>query len=193
MPAPPASSISHTRLQAVSGATSNEVRLLRRAADGDERSVRALYDTHAGRVRRTVVRVLGPHDPEIDDVVQRVFLAALDGAGRFRGDARLSTWLMGIAARRALDERRARHRRTRWQSVTERVGVGSGPWRPDQRHEARVEAERLLGLLTPEQRDVLVLKEFEGHTYQEIRDMTGAGISTLHARLQAARRRLAAG
>lgn len=155
--------------------------------------MREIYVAHAGRVRRTVARVLGAQDPEIDDVVQRVFLAALDGAAGFRGEARLSTWLLGIAARRALDERRARWRRTRWQNVTELVGLGNAPSRPDLRHEARVEAERLLALLTPEQRSVLVLKEVEGHTYQEIQNMTGARISTLHARLQAARRRLAAG
>jgi DNA-directed RNA polymerase specialized sigma24 family protein len=51
-------------------------------------------------------------------------------------------------------------------------------------------ATAALAVLTPEQRVVFVLHEVEGHTFAEIREMTGAGISTLHARLKAARRRL---
>ena len=54
----------------------------------------------------------------------------------------------------------------------------------------RDQAEALLQVLTPDQRTVFVLKEVEGHTLQEIADLTGVGISTLHARLQAARKRL---
>jgi RNA polymerase sigma-70 factor (ECF subfamily) len=55
---------------------------------------------------------------------------------------------------------------------------------------ARGEAERALATLTPDQRVVFVLYEAEGHTLKEISEITGAGISTLHARLEAARKRL---
>lgn len=168
----------------------DEPELLARAAGGDERAVRALYRAHADRVYRHVARVLGPHDPDIEDVVQRVFLAALDGAEAFGGRSGVGSWLVGIASRRALDEARSRWRRGRWRRVTDRVGFGRAPARPDERSNAMREAEDLLQVLHPDQRTAFVLKEVEGHTLQEISDMTGVGISTLHARLKAARKRL---
>jgi len=164
--------------------------LLRRAAAGDERAVRELYRAHVDRVYRHVARILGPSDPDVEDVVQKVFLAALDGADKYRGSSKLSTWLVGIASRRALDEARSRWRRGRWQRMTERVGLGRPVAQPDVAKTARDEAEAMLQILTPDQRTVFVLKQVEGHTLQEISDMTGVGISTLHARLKAARKRL---
>ncbi|MEM9067324.1 MAG: RNA polymerase sigma factor [Myxococcota bacterium] len=163
---------------------------LARAAAGDQRAVRALYRAHVERVHRHVARILGAHDPDVEDVVQRVFLAALDGAGSFGGRSKVGTWLLGIATRRALDEARARWRRDRWGRISHAVGIGRPAVRPDVRHEARTSAEALLQELNPDQRTVFVLKEVEGHTLQEIKEMTGVGISTLHARLKAARKKL---
>lgn len=166
-----------------------DVVVLRRAAAGDPKATRDFYRTHVDRVYRHVARILGPQDPDIDDVVQKVFLAALAGVASFRGTGNVGSWLMGIASRRALDEARSRWRRHRWQRITERVGLGNPLRAPDAGDEL-TEAERYLLGLTPEQRSVFVLKEVEGYTFQEIHEMTGVGISTLHARLKAARRRL---
>ncbi|MFK7990854.1 MAG: RNA polymerase sigma factor [Sandaracinaceae bacterium] len=171
------------------GLPPDQVRL-RDAAAGDERATRELYRAHIAPVHRCVARILGPGDPDIDDVVQQTFLAALAGAPKFDGRAKVSTWLVGIASRRALDAARARHRRRRWSKVTEWVGLGQPASAPDARHEALSEAEAALAALHPDQRTVFVLKEVEGYTFQEISDMTGIGISTLHARLKAARRRI---
>lgn len=164
--------------------------LLQRAAEGDAAAVRLLYRTHVERVHRHVARVLGAQDPDVEDVVQRVFLAALDGAAGYRGDGKLGSWILGIATRRALDESRARWRRGRWKRMSERVGLGRPSSAPDARAVAGGEAERLLQTLSPEQRTAFVLKEVEGHTLQEMSEMTGIGISTLHARVKAARKRL---
>ena len=74
--------------------------------------------------------------------------------------------------------------------MTDLVGLGRPASSPDARAVAGSEAERLLQTLSPEQRSAFVLKEVEGHTLQEISDMTGIGVSTLHARVKAARKRL---
>lgn len=171
-------------------AKSDDPDLLTKAAAGDAAAVRLLYRTHVDRVHRHVARVLGAQDPDVEDVVQRVFLAALDGAASYRGDGKLGSWILGIATRRALDESRARWRRGRWKRMTERVGLGRPASSPDARAVAGGEAERLLQTLSPEQRTAFVLKEVEGHTLQEMSDMTGIGVSTLHARVKAARKRL---
>lgn len=164
--------------------------VLRRASEGDERAVRMLFRRHVGRIHRTVARILTPTDPDVEDVVQQVFLAALDGADRFDGRSAVGTWLVGIATRRALDQARRRWRRNRWSRVTERVGLGRAASRPDVRPHALDQAEAMLERLTPDQRTVFVLYSVEGHTLKEISEMTSTGISTLHARLKAARKRL---
>lgn len=174
------------------GVRASERERLLRAAGGDEDAMRQIYREHADAVFRTACRVLGSSDAELDDVVQHTFLAAIDGAARFDGRSRLSTWLIGIATRRALDHARARHRRGRWARLREWAGLSDGASvaRPDAQIEGRSLAERALAELTPDQRVVFVLHQVEGHTLQEIADMTDTGISTLHARLGAARKRL---
>lgn len=164
--------------------------LLEAAAAGDAPSARRLFREHVGLVHRTVSRILGPGDGDVDDVVQQVFVAALDGAARFDGRSRVSTWLVGIATRRALDAARDRHRRERWSHLSEWVGLGRARDRPDVVREARQAAEWALARLTPDQRAAFVLFEVEGHTLAEISAMTGTGISTIHARVGAARKRL---
>jgi RNA polymerase sigma-70 factor (ECF subfamily) len=172
------------------GGADEERALLERAAGGDDAAVRQLYRTHVDRIHRTVARILGGHDADVEDVVQQTFLAALDGAERFDGRSRVSTWLIGIATRRALDQARDRWRRSRWQRASEMVGLGRAAARPDDVHDSRSLAEWALAKLTPEQRTVFVLHEVEGHTLAEIASMTSTGISTLHARLVAGRKRL---
>ena len=150
-----------------------------------------IYRTHVDMVFRTASRVLGAADGDVDDVVQHTFLAAVQSAESFDGRSKLSTWLVGIATRRALDHARARHRRGRWDKLKEWVGIGPlAEPAPDARHQARTTAEKALDVLTLDQRTAFVLHEVEGHTLQEISQMTGTGISTLHARLLAARKRL---
>lgn len=177
-------------LEGAGDARAEELATLRAAGAGDEAAVRRLYRLYVDRVHRHVSRVLGPNDPDVEDVVQQVFLAALAGAEKFAGRSQLSTWLLGIASRRALDEARSRWRRHRWQKVTERVGLGRAESRPDERHAAIDEAYSALAELHPDQRTVFILHDVEGHTFAEIREMTGVGISTLHARLKAAKRKL---
>jgi RNA polymerase sigma-70 factor (ECF subfamily) len=160
--------------------------LLRRASRRDEAAVRAFYREHVDRVFRTVARILGPSDSDVDDVVQHVFLAALEGAKNFDGRSKVSTWLVGIATRRALDAARARYRRDRWRKLGRAVGVRSESSEPL----SLDLAERALADLQPEHRAVFVLHEVEGYTLREIEEMTKVRTSTLHARLVAAKRRL---
>jgi RNA polymerase sigma-70 factor (ECF subfamily) len=168
----------------------NDHELLQRAAAGDDAAVRAVYRAHVGAIHRTVARILGSTDPDVEDVVQHVFLAALKGAHAYDGRSKVGTWLVGIASRRALDAARARWRRGRWGRVTERVGMGRAASSPDVRKDVLEMAEHALAALNPDQRAVFVLHEVEGYTLKEIAEMTGSGISTLHARLQAARKKL---
>lgn len=164
--------------------------VLLRAGTRDEAAVRELYRTHVARVHRHVARLMGAGDGDVEDVVQHVFLAALDGASRFDGRSTVSTWILGIATRRAVDHMRARGRRERWRKVGELVGLGRPNARPDESHLARSEAESALDVLNPDQKTVFLLCEVEGYTLAEVSEMTGTALSTLHARLNSARTKL---
>jgi RNA polymerase sigma-70 factor (ECF subfamily) len=177
-------------MQPAKAATDEERDLLVRAASGDELAVRELFRTHVARLHRQAARILGSDDPDVEDVVQQAFLAALDGAGKFDGRSSLSTWLFGITTRRALDAARSRWRRQRWSRMAQSVGLGSAALQPDQDYQLRSDAEMLLGKLAPELRLVFVLHDVEGYTFAEISGMTGVGISSLHGRLMSARKRL---
>lgn len=164
--------------------------VLLRAGTRDEAAVRELYRSHVARVHRHVARILGASDGDVEDVVQQVFLAALDGASRFDGRSTVSTWILGIATRRSVDHLRARGRRERWRKVGELVGIGRGSARPDETHLARTEAESALDVLNADQKMVFLLCDVEGYTLAEASEMTGTALSTLHARLNAARTKL---
>jgi RNA polymerase sigma-70 factor, ECF subfamily len=173
---------------------SDDRALLERAAGGDELAVRELFRGHIGRMHRQAARILGADDPDVEDVVQQAFLAALDGAAKFDGRSSVATWLFGITTRRALDAARARWRRRRWSRIinygVQSVGLGSPSLPPDEGHQMRSEAESMLAELSPELRLVFVLHDVEGYTFAEIAGMTGLGISSLHGRLMSARKKL---
>jgi RNA polymerase sigma-70 factor (ECF subfamily) len=186
MPRPPESSHKPVDL---AGAQEDDRALLARAAVGEEAAVRKLYRNHIAKLQRHAARILGPSDPDVEDVVQQAFLAALDGAARFDGRSSVQTWLFGIVTRRALDAARARYRRQRFSRLLESVGLsGSSGSAPDRAYQAADEAERTLAVLSPLQRAVFVLHDIEGYTFAEISGLTDVGISTLHGRLLAARK-----
>lgn len=167
-----------------------EKELLTRAAGGDAAAVRDLFRTHVERLHRHAARLLGPGDPDVEDVVQQTFIAALDGAYGFDGRSSLSTWLFGIATRRALDAARGRWRRQRWSRAVEAVGIGTRHARPDRAYEANADSQAILAKLPPDQRLVFVMHDVEGYTFAEISGITDTGISTLHGRLMAARKKI---
>ncbi len=165
--------------------------LLRRASEGDEQAVRQLYRAHSAKLHRHAARILGSSDPDVEDVVQQAFIAALDGASRFDGRSSVQTWLFGIVTRRALDAARSRFRRQRFSRLAEWVGVGGeSTAAADRSFHAGDEAEQVLAGLSPMQRVVFVLHDVEGYTFAEISGLTDVGISTLHGRLLAARKRI---
>ncbi len=170
--------------------------LLLRAHRRDESAVKKLYRSNADMLFRAVGRILGVQDPDAEDVVQVAFLAALDSAPRFDGRSKVSTWMVGIAAKKALDHVRARKRRRRFQEFATLLGDCAervfAPRRFVDAHsfDDRELAEKALSQLSHDQRAIFVLVEVEGLTLAESSVALEANISTLHGRLQSARKRL---
>ncbi len=128
---------------------------------------RGLYDRYAPIVHR-FLSAFGVPREEREDACQEVFVAVYRSLARFRGEARLSTWIYRIAARHA--GRIARRRRVRGLLSTLLVREPPPPPAPDphERSERLQLLDEMIGKLSPKKRLVLVLFEIEGVPIEEI-------------------------
>jgi len=152
------------------------------------------------RIYDFCTRMLGEPEEALD-VTQEVFLAVHRSLDGFRADARLSTWLYRIARNHCLNrlkylQRRGRGRKDEYGeanelAITEALG---GAGRPDEALDARREqarVQRAIALLDDDQRALVVLRDLEGLSYEEIMDITELPEGTVKSRLHRARERLA--
>ena len=153
------------------------------ARDGDEVAFRELYRRHTPRLYPLVLRVVGGVAMDAEDVVQEVWMRAVGGMSRFRGDSSFGTWLCAIGLNAARDHLRRRGRWSASEDVTEvEIPVPPAP------HGARLDLERAIALLPPGCRTVLVLHDVEGFTHEEIATKLGIAVGTSKSQLFAARR-----
>lgn len=168
--------------------------LVERALAGEESAFRLIFIRHREDAARIVCRMLGP-SPEVEDVVQEIFLHVYRSLGSFRGDARFSTWLYRLSVNVTRMHLRSKRSRPRFADVE--VPEAPSPDAPvldpseqvERRH--RVSAlYRLLERMTDKKREVLVLHDFEGMAAKEIADTLGIPVLTVRTRLFYARKEL---
>jgi RNA polymerase sigma-70 factor, ECF subfamily len=159
---------------------------------GDLRAFEALVERHRDVVFRVASRIAGRDDAE--DVTQDAFLRAFHRLERFRADASFRAWLLQITHNAAIDHLTRR----RPEPIEDAGEHREGPERevtrlPAERLESReriARLERKLRGLSPEHRVVLVLRDVEGLSYEEIAGITQAPLGTVKTRLFRARRDL---
>jgi RNA polymerase sigma-70 factor (ECF subfamily) len=157
---------------------------------GDLHAFEALVERHRDVVVRVAARIAGREEAE--DVSQDAFLRAFHRLGRFRADASFRAWLLQITHNAAVDHisrRRPEPVETPEQAAEDREHTVARL--PAERLESReriARLERKLRGLSPEARAVLVLRDVEGLSYEEIADITQAPLGTVKARLFRARR-----
>jgi RNA polymerase sigma-70 factor (ECF subfamily) len=161
---------------------------------------RAAHDEFYHRFRRQVAgnlyRVLGDRT-DLDDLVQEVFVIAFRGLERFRGDARLSTWIYRICVNVALGRIRTRKRRPAAIGLADLDAAATDPSlteRPEtpaqslQRRQDQERVYRALEVLAPKKRVVLYLHEIEGLDLKEIAYLVDSNPVTVRTRLFYARK-----
>ena len=149
----------------------------------------ALYDRHAASVRSTLRSILGPDD-DIPDLLQEVFIRALDRIGRLRDVERLGGWLSTMAVFVARAQIRLRSRR-RW------LGLFSPErTRPRQHEQPSSDARRalrevyaILDQMPVDQRMAFVLRHVHGATLLEAAAACETSLATIKRRLARAERR----
>jgi RNA polymerase sigma-70 factor (ECF subfamily) len=141
--------------------------------------------------------MLGRED-DARDAAQEAFVAAYRNLGSFRGDAKVSSWLHRIAVNQCLTiKRRARTRAEEFlddeSHEEERVFVaapGHSPSNQTEQAERNVLVRQAVGSLPVDLRQVVVMKEFEDMTFQEISDTLEIPLSTVKSRLYTALKQL---
>lgn len=156
----------------------------------DVTNIGQLVREHAGYVWR-VLRSLGVHESDLDDVSQEVFITVHRRLSTFEERSTLTTWIYGIAIRVASDYRKRAHRRHEVVTATppERLAASSQDAALE-RKEAWALVQRALDALTEDQRHAFVLYEIEGLTIREIAEVLECPLQTIYSRLLVARERV---
>jgi RNA polymerase sigma-70 factor (ECF subfamily) len=174
--------------------------LVRRAQRGDQAAFEALVRKHQGRVFAVAGGILRTRE-DVEDVAQQVFLKAYFSIKRFDQRAAFSTWLYKITVNECWDLLRKRKVRPlvfeadlneeqahAYQSKED--GHGNTP-DVSERLETREQLEQWLDCLEEKDRTMLVLKEVQGFTVEEIGGILGLNGNTVKVRLFRARQRVA--
>jgi RNA polymerase sigma-70 factor (ECF subfamily) len=171
--------------------------LSRRAAHGDEKAWRQLYEQTCQQLFNLLCYQVG--DREVaKDLLQETYVTALQKLDGYRGEGSLLGWLRTIALRKSLDWRRRVWRQLRQLSVL----AAEAPAPAANPGEARLELasrafQTALGKLSAKQRAVLLLRELEDLSFREIAEVVGCSEATTrvhhHRALANMKRMLAAG
>jgi len=166
-------------------------RLLAAYVAGDADAFGQLARGHYDRLWPVALRVCGGDEDEAADALQDAMIAAMRGAPRFRGDAKVSTWLHRIVVNACLDRLRKRKRRAESAYVQEERDVPDPHDRiADQ--ELAWDVERALSRLPEEQRAALVLVDVEGWPVSQAAAILGIPAGTVKSRCARGRTKLAA-
>ena len=169
--------------------------LIARAQEGDPAAFRQIFARHRDTVSRVVYRMIGP-SPDVEDVVQEVFLNVYRSLPSFRGESKFSTWLYRLATNVTRMHLRRGRSRPKFSDVEvpEAPRADSEPQLlPDQQLDRadRVRAlYRLLDGLSEKKREVLVLHDLEGVPAKDIADTLDIPVLTVRTRLFYARKEL---
>jgi RNA polymerase sigma-70 factor (ECF subfamily) len=160
---------------------------------GDTHSLGVLVTRWERPLYRFVYRML-PRQEDARDICQETFLRVLKKAHRFRQGSRFSTWLYQIALNLCRDQMR---RRRRWRLVLDEAreiddrvdqlplgnSNGADPSQGVERREVNEAVTHALRKIPAEQREVLILKEYEGLKFKEIAEILDCPESTVKSRM----------
>jgi RNA polymerase sigma-70 factor, ECF subfamily len=177
-----------------------DAELIDLARSGDLDAFNVLVSRHERAVYGMALRYTRSRELA-EDVTQDVFLRAFRSLDTFRNDAGAGfrSWLLRIAANRALDVLRSHSRRPA-ESLDARLDDDERPWEPEATDEGALEftvrdelgsrLEQALGEIHPDQRMAVILSDIQGLPYEDIAEITGVALGTVKSRINRGRARL---
>ncbi|MDQ3697096.1 MAG: sigma-70 family RNA polymerase sigma factor [Gemmatimonadota bacterium] len=171
---------------------------------GEERAFQELVERYQTRLLNFIYRTIGDRERG-EDLVQEVFIRVYRHLHRFDRSKKFSTWIYTIASNLAKNELRNRSRnplvffqtlKKNWQPDDDRpLQFEDSSSRPDdlyRKRHLRALVEESVEQLPEHHRQVFVLRELEGKSYEEIAEITGCNLGTVKSRLNRARNSFAA-
>ncbi len=176
------------------GPEASEAEVIAGCKRGADWARRALFERHHRAIYRFLVAQC--HDPSLaEDLVQDTFLRAYQAIPKFRGDARVASWMTrialnclygvsrrGEAARRNLEQVQTGDHRAAWTQPRQTTSADH--------HERRDLVRRALTRLDRDDAAVIVLHDLQGYRYREIAESLEIAVGTVGSRLNRARERL---
>ena len=169
--------------------------LVRAAAKGNTDAFEQLVRLHENKVYALALRMCG-NPEDANDAAQEAFLSAWRGLPSFRGEAGFATWLYRLTSNAAIDQLRRGKRQRNEASLDDTeltVDVpdsGPGPQEAAEGAELRMAVEAGLRELSEDHRQILVLREYQELSYDEIAETLGVDLGTVKSRISRARRSL---
>ena len=176
---------------------SNDEQMVERALSGDPEAFGEIVRRWERRIFALAFGMLG-REEDARDATQETFLSAFRNLRNFRGEAKVSSWLHRIAVNQCITrQRRAKVRsETALEDEAEKnaavfaLSTEASPARSAEEVERSMAVRRAVTALPPDLRQVVVMKEFEELTFQEIADALELPLSTVKSRLYTALRQL---
>jgi RNA polymerase sigma-70 factor (ECF subfamily) len=174
----------------------SDEQIIERAVGGDPDAFGVIVRRWERRIYALTYGMLG-REEEARDATQETFIAAFRNLRGFRGEAKVSSWLHRIAVNQCITkQRRAKVRGETSLDEEEENGntfaapAHATPAREAEESERTILVRRAVKALPPELRQVVVMKEFEELTFQEIADALELPLSTVKSRLYTAMKQL---
>ncbi len=173
--------------------------LIKRSQRGDSRTFEGLVNLYQGRVFGLCLKLTGNRD-DAEDLAQEVFIRAFHSLKGFRLEADFGTWLHRIAVNMWLNIKK-KNSRVILVSLDEPIstedgeviremadpGASGDPLASLEETEFRGLVRKALDQLTQEHKSVLVLRDMEGYSYEEIAEITQCSLGTVKSRINRAR------
>lgn len=180
------------------GEDNNDAELVRSFRGGDEAALGELIERHRDRLYAYLRRLAGD-DTGAEDMFQDTWVKVARNIGAYREDGRFSAWLFSVARNTAMDALRKRRPGSvsldavpdEGRSLAETVGSAEpGPEASYEASQSRRAIDGALAELSPEQREVFLLRHYSGMSFKEIADALGVPIGTVLARASRAAAKL---
>lgn len=165
--------------------------LIDRCRRGDRQALECVLRAHTDYLERLLIRVAGP--ALAPDALQGTLIAAVQAFPRFRGEARVRTWLARIAVRMARAELRRGYRGPQLRAdglLVDSVSPGRTPEEATGQERALARVQDHLDAMGPKKRIAFMLHVVEGHSMEEVAALMDAGVSATKSRVYWARKEL---
>jgi len=170
----------------------DEEEIIRQCQGGDRDRFSVLVERYRTMAYTVAYRMMGDAD-RAKDAAQEAFIAAYLSLREFRFGAKFSTWLYRIVMNKCRDQLRADRHHVPIDEIADfRADPARTPEQAASSRETRDRVQAGLDALPPDYREVLVLKHIQGLDFQEISEITGAGVSALKVRAHRGREMLRA-